>query len=319
MNTKSKNYKDFQSKEIFIDGLNASFFLNPNVFRNLKKGNVTAVNGTIAAWHNFTETMEMIGSLMTILDASKDSIFLVERAVDIVDAKRTGRTGFIMGFQDTAPLEGKLYTLRLFQKLGIRVIQLTYNTTNLVGSGFMTKDEGITSFGQEVIEEMNRLGILIDISHCGEKTSAMAVEISVKPLAVTHANPYSFCPHPRNKSDSVLKAVAKKGGVVGINAFPAMLKTSGQASLEDYLNAIDYTVNLIGIDHTALGPDFMEEMPNEIADIVLKDIPAETREKMKKMPALKNFESISKAPEVTDGLFRRGYSEDEVRKIIGLN
>ena len=147
----------------------------------------------------------------------------------------------------------------------------------------------------------------------------MAVEISVKPLAVTHANPYSFCPHPRNKSDSVLKAVAKKGGVVGINAFPAMLKTSGQASLEDYLNAIDYTVNLIGIDHTALGPDFMEEMPNEIADIVLKDVPAEMREKMKKMPALKNFESISKAPEVTDGLFRRGYSEDEVRKIIGLN
>ncbi len=193
--------------------------------------------------------------------------------------------------------------------------------TTAIGGGFprFTKDEGITSFGQEVIEEMNRLGILIDISHCGEKTSAMAVEISVKPLAVTHANPYSFCPHPRNKSDSVLKAVAKKGGVVGINAFPAMLKTSGQASLEDYLNAIDYTVNLIGIDHTALGPDFMEEMPNEIADIVLKDIPAEMREKMKKMPALKNFESISKAPEVTDGLFRRGYSEDEVRKIIGLN
>lgn len=309
----------FHEKNIYIDGLNASYFLNPDVFKNLIAGKVTALNGTIAAWHDYTETMQIIQQLQLIADKMADKILLVKNTDDIQKAKHEHKIGFIMGFQDSNPIGDSLEAIGAYARLGVRVIQLTYNTTNFIGSGCMVEDKGLTAFGREAIAEMNKQGILIDVSHCGPQTTMEAIDASAGPIAITHANPYALCPHPRNKSNAAIQALAEKGGVIGANAFPYMLPNSQNASLEDYINVIDYMIDLVGEDHVALGPDFMEGMPEEVADQVLKDVPEEARKLMKTMPVCKGFENAAKSPEVTAGLFKRGYSEETIKKIIGLN
>ncbi len=309
----------FHKENIYIDGLNASYFLNPLVFENIFKGEVTALNGTIAAWHGYDETMEIINTLRAIVDKYQDKIILVKGTQDIYRAKADKKLGFIMGFQDSNPIGDKLQAIAEYASLGVRIIQLTYNTTNHIGSGCMVEDKGLTKFGREAIAEMNRVGILIDVSHCGPRTSMEAIAASDMPIAITHANPFALCPHPRNKSNEAIKSLANKGGVIGANAFPFMLPNGQKASIDDYLNVIDYLIDLVGDEHVALGPDFMEGMPEEVANQVLKDVPDEMRKQMKGMPVCRGFESVAKSTELTLGLFKRGYSEDAIKNIIGLN
>lgn len=307
-------------ESIIIDGLNASYFLNPAVFPRLRQGGVTAVNGTVAAWHNYAETVAMIDQLNALLSKHSDEFLIVRSSEDIQSAKASNRTGFIIGFQDTQPIEDDLANLERFYKMGVRIIQLTYNTPNRVGCGCMSpEDTGLTDFGRDVVREMNRLGILVDLSHTSQKTTLDAIAVSEKPVAFTHANPGKFCPIARNKSDALLKAVAETGGVIGAVVFPPMLNCQPTAQLDDYLTVIDYMVELVGIDHVALGPDFMEFMPLEIMEAVLKDVPAEMQHKLMEGGATEGFSTVAEFPNVTAGLLERGYKEVEVQKIMGLN
>jgi membrane dipeptidase len=308
----------FQS--IVIDGLNASYFLNEEVLRRLKRGGVTAFNGTTAAWHSLPETMSLIADHYRLFQDKPDMIMQVRTIEDIRVCKSKGVPGMILGFQDINPLNGNSRMLAVYQALGVRIIQLTYNQENQAGFGCMAPDDrGLTSFGREVVAEMNRLGMLIDLSHCGHRTTMNAIEVSAVPVAFTHANPLALAKSPRNKPDEAFRALAAKGGVAGVIALPAWLTHDGQASLEDYLRAIDYLVNLMGIDHVGLGTDFMEEMPEEIMATALKGISPENLQKFYASKIVKGFESISDCPKVTDGLLGRGYSTEEVRKIMGAN
>ena len=228
--------------------------------------------------------------------------------------------GFIFGFQDTSPIQDNERLLSVYHALGVKIIQLTYNHQNLVGGGCMLpEDKGLTAFGLKVIAEMNRLGILIDLSHCGPRTSMEAIEVSQEPVAFTHANPIALADHPRNKTDEALKALAAKGGVVGVATLPAMLTGQKHATLDDYLAAIDYMVNLLGIDHVGLGPDFMEDMPEEILASALKGLSTSEKEKYFSTKVIQGFESISECPRVTSELLSRGYSMGQVEKIMGGN
>jgi len=255
-----------------------------------------------------------------LLSNHRDEFLMVRSSEDIRTAKAGNRTGFIIGFQDTQPIADNLANLDHFHQAGVRIIQLTYNTPNRVGCGCMSpEDTGLTEFGKEVVREMNRLGMLIDLSHCGEKTTLDAIAASEKPVAFTHANPFKFCPIPRNKSDELLKAVAETGGVIGAVVFPLMLNCQSTATLEDYLRVIDYLVELVGIDHVGLGPDFMELMPPEIAEAVLKDTPPEMQKKLLEGGVTEGFASATEFPNVTAGLLARGYGKEAVQKIMGLN
>lgn len=307
-------------ESIIIDGLNASYFLDERVLQRLHQGGITAVNATIAAWHTLPETMGLIAECYHLLERHAALVMPVHNVADIETAKATDRVGFIAGFQDTAPIQDNPRLLAVYHALGVRVIQLTYNHQNLVGYGCMApEDKGLTNFGRQVIAEMNRLGILVDVSHCGPRTTLEAIEASQKPIAITHANPYALCPHPRNKTDETLRALAAKGGVIGAVVFAPLLTCSPHATLEDYLATIDYLVNLIGVDHVALGPDFMEEMPAEIAARALRGLPPEAKQQFMSIPPTQGFESISACPNVTRGLLARGYGVEDVKKIVGGN
>lgn len=311
---------DLHHDSLIIDGLNASWFLDPQVLRNLRQGGVTAVNATIAAWHNPAETFTMLGDIYALFTQHADLIQPVRTLADISAAKASQRVGFILGFQDTAPIADNPRLLAVYHALGVRIIQLTYNFQNLVGSGCQAPDDtGLTAFGREVVAEMNRLGIVVDLSHCGPRTTLEAIDGSAQPVAVTHANPRARCNHPRNKTDDVLKALADRGGVVGMVAFPLMVTGTPEATLDDYIGLIDYTVNLIGIHSVALGPDFMEAMPREVAMRVLSGMPPEIQDQLLRTPPMRGFESIARCANVTAALLARGYRPDDVRLIMGGN
>lgn len=311
--------QQLHQESIIIDGLNASYFFDPSVLQALKSGGITAVNGTIAAWHTPAETLTMFGNVYAIYNHFASSITPVRTVADIYAAKLNNTVGLILGFQDTSPIADDIHMLEVYHRLGVRSIQLTYNTPNLVGTGCMAADTGLTAFGRNVVAEMNRLGILVDISHCGPQTSLDAIEHSTAPVAITHANPSALCDVPRNKRDDIIKATAAKGGMIGAVAFPLMLTGRFDATIDDYIATIDYLVNLVGVDHVGLGPDFMEAMPREIAEQVLKDTPPEVREQFLHAPATRGFESIALCVNVTQGLLARGYGTPAVKQIMGEN
>ncbi|HQY90598.1 membrane dipeptidase [Caldilinea sp.] len=318
MNSVSAN--DVHRTSIVIDGLNASWFYVPSVLERLALGGVTAVNATIAAWHDLPQTMTLIADLLALVRAHQDRIMQVVDVADIGAAKTSGRVGLILGFQDTAPIGDKLQLLAVYRALGVRIVQLTYNHCNRVGCGCLEADDsGLTPFGHAVVGEMNRLGMLIDLSHCGPRTTRDAIEASQHPVAITHANPLARCPNPRNKSDDALLALAARGGIVGAVAFAPMLTCDMHATLDDYLDTIDYLVNLVGIDHVGLGPDFMEEMPAEIAAQALRGMRPEVVKQFASVTPTTGFASIAECANVTHGLLARGYPPDDVRKLIGGN
>jgi membrane dipeptidase len=199
-----------------------------------------------------------------------------------------------------------------------------YNARNLVGDGFLEpEDAGLSSFGREVVGELNRLGILIDLSHCGYRTTMEAIELSAAPAAVTHANTRALCDTPRNKSDEQLLALAARGGVVGVTAFPTTLP-EGRRTLEGVLDMVDYLVDLLGIDAVGLGLDHVEDQPREYfmtgdrfgvdllfpEDYVPPEWPPEYPEGLRR---------IRDWPNLTEGLLRRGYAEADAEKVLGGN
>ncbi len=310
----------FHKDNIIIDGLNASNFFDPRVAGRLHSGGVTAVNATIAAWHSPHETINLIADALAMIDQHSDKLMQARSVADIRKAKESNRVGFVFGFQGTDPLGDNLNMLRVYHALGVRIIQLTYNFRNLVGCGCVEpEDSGLSDFGKQVVGEMNRLGMLIDLSHCGVRTTREAIEFSQQPVAFTHANPFALVPMPRNKSDEALKAVAAKGGVVGAVIFAPMLTGSPNATVNDYVKVIDYLVNLIGIDHVGLGSDFMEEMTKEVAMLAVQGLPPQTLQQFSVIPPTQKFESISACANVTEALLQHGYSEDDTAKIMGGN
>ncbi len=314
------NAPQLHQDSIIIDGLNASWFLNNEVIERIHQGGVTAVNATIAAWHNPADTIDAIGKMYQQLDKYQNIAMLARNTSDIRTAKAAGKTGYILGFQDTNPIADKLHLLRVYFELGVRIIQLTYNFENLVGFGCQApEDKGLTNFGLEVVAEMNRLGILIDLSHCGPRTTLDAIEHSKKPVAITHSNAASQFAHPRNKSDEALKSCAARGGVIGAVSFPAMLTRNLPATLNDYVNTIDYLVEMVGIDHVAIGCDFMEEMPKEVVEIVLAGLSVDVMTFMQTIPPVQNFKSAKDMPNLTANLIDRGYSIADTQKIMGGN
>lgn len=308
-------------KSIIIDGLEISNW-SRQVFMNMRKGGLTAVNATVAVIENFVQTMDNIAWWYKTLEENADLICQIRTVADIKRAKESDKTGIIFGFQNLSPIEDDLDRLAVFHRLGVRVIQVTYMEANYAGQGCLEKiDAGLTGFGTEAVAEMNRLGILIDLSHVGYRTTMETIEASEKPVAFTHANPKSICDHPRNKPDEAIKAVAKKGGVIGATIFPAFLPSGNKSTLKDFVDVIDHLVEMVGIDHVGVGTDFTEGQPREWFDWILTG-------KSNKGPALAlnhplvNPEGIRHSGDfsnITVELLARGYADTDVKKIIGLN
>ena len=308
---------------LIIDGLNVSNWESENVYRDLNKGNVNAINATTATWENYSQTLDNIAVWYSKFNNRTD-ISLVRKVDDIFKASDNGQVGIIIGFQNASPIENNLDYLYTFDELNVKIIQFTYHERNLLGNGCYERvDEGITNFGIDAIKIMNEVGILIDLSHVGIVTTMETIDYSEKPIAITHANPKSYHNVPRNKTDEALKLMASKGGIVGVTAIAPFLKKGNASTVEDYVEAISYTVDLVGIDHVGVGTDFTQDQPEEFWRYIGSQqgtkFPSTFTDVTTPSNYPINFETPDKFPVLIDTMENKGFSSEEIAKILGLN
>ena len=293
-----------------------------------KKSGVSCISWTIGPIYEKPYTFEGIfhnfAFLTHILEKRNEFFQKILNYNDIVKANETGKKGVIINLQNLEPIGSNLEMLELFYMMGIRIAQLTLNTKNLIGTGCLArKDRGLTDFGSNVIERMRDLGMVVDISHCGPQTSIDAVECSDNPIMATHTSAKNFYDHPRAKDDELLKAIAEKGGYVGVLVIQGFLNEKLEPTIGDWLDHIDYIANLIGIDHVGIGTDYYgHSIPSKLAakldEFLIKlgmgpEVGGSFQYKMK------NFGHYTEFPNLIEGLVDRGYSDNEINKIAGGN
>ncbi len=307
---------------IVIDGLVISNWSRA-VFEDMHRGGLTAANCTCSIWEGFRGTMDNVAQWKRWFEECDDILLQVHTTADIHRAKREGKVGIILGWQNTSGIEDQLGHLRSFKDLGVGVMQLTYNTQNFVGSGcFDSNDGGLSDFGREVVDEMNRLGILVDLSHVGPKTSEDAIRHSKKPVAYTHCCPAGLRDHPRNKTDEQLRFIVDSGGFVGFATFPPFLPRDAETTLEDCVDAMAYVVDLIGEDNVGIGTDFTQNQSADWFDWLRRDKGyarwlMDGRGTTAPMP--ENFRTLAEYPNLTAAFERRGWPEGRIAKILGEN
>lgn len=311
-------------QSIVFDGLNVSNWNSPDVYRSLDTGGVTGINATIAIWEGFAQTMDNLAAWVHRFETYGDTLLQARTAGDILQAKEQGKTGVVLGWQNASPIENDLDRLALFHALGVRIIQITYNERNLVGNGcYERTDEGLSRFGQDVVREMNRLGILVDLSHVGDRTTLDAADLSQQPVACTHANARSFFDHPRNKTDDALHLIAERGGVIGANAFPPFLRNGFESTLVDYVDAIDDLVERVGIDHVGIGTDYTQNQPKEFFDWIFSQQGTKRMDVSDAYPENllhpEGMETPDSLGNVAAELRTRGYRDEDIAKVLGGN
>ena len=249
-----------------IDGLQYANW-SEKVFRQMREGGVDAVHVTITYHENFRETVLNIERWNRWFERVPDLIFQGRTAADVQRARDTGRTAIFFGSQNPSCIEDDIGLVEVLHTLGLRFMQLTYNNQSLLASGcYEGDDTGLTRMGREVVTEMNRVGLVVDMSHSGEKSTLEAIEHSSRPIAITHANPASWHPALRNKSDTVLRALGETGGMLGFSTYPHHLKGGGGCTLQDYADMIARTADLIGIDHVGIGTDLCQDQPDSVVE-----------------------------------------------------
>ena len=245
----------FSDQDTVIDGLQ---YINwdRERFEKTRDSGIHAVHVTIAYWETFRETVANISQWHRHFEDNADLIRLVRRAEDILEAKKSNRLGIIFGFQNCSPIDDDLGLIQILYELGARIMQLSYNNQSLLATGcYENNDPGITRFGKQAIAEMNRLGMVIDMSHSAEQSTLQAIELSEKPIAITHANPSFFHAALRNKSATVLKALSDSGGMLGFSVYPFHLRNGSECQLSEFCQMIAETADMMGVEHLGIGSD----------------------------------------------------------------
>lgn len=297
-----------------------------------KKSGVTAGSTTIGS------EVASLGHVVRKVDVLSDLGIGMKatRADHILAAKKEGKHAIIWNFQDSiaidAPrvlVEDNLALLEAYYNVGIRMMQLTYNLRNLVGDGCTERyQSGLSQFGVEVVEKMNELGMIVDTGHCGSQTTLDAVEISKEPVVASHTSCRSVYDHPRGKTDEELKAIAEKGGFIGVYTHPAFIAKGGKGTVKDFLDHVDYLVELVGADYVGIGTDCWDitNIPDQLTDAMDKEV-GRFWTGFKKEHEISRWLHPPKTgpmawanwPSLTVGLISRGYSDQEIKKIIGEN
>lgn len=313
------NAADLHNDAIVIDGLVIANW-NRDLFEDMRKGGVTAANCTVGVWEGFQKTVDNIVSMQQLIDENSELVMPVKSVADIRAAKAAGKTGIMMGFQNTYAYEDQLGYVEIFKKLGVGVVQMVYNTQNLVGTGCYERDGGLSDFGREIMAEMNRVGVMCDLSHVGSKTSEEVIRESKKPVCYSHCLPSGLKDHPRNKSDEELKFIADHGGFVGVTMFTPFLKKGIDATVDDYVEAIAYVFDLVGEDQIGIGTDFTQGHEQPFFEWLTHDKGYARR--LTNFGTIINpegFRTMGEFPNLTAALDRYGFTETQIRKIMGEN
>lgn len=312
------------ARAVVFDGLNTCNWSRA-IFEEMKAGGVTAVNAASVLWEDLRGGLDNVAAWKRMLEENEDLLRPVKTVADIHAAKAEGRTGISIGWQNTSPIEDRLQDIGLFKELGVNIMQLTYNTQNYSGAGYLElTDSGLTGFGREVVHEMNRVGVLCDLSHVGEKTSFDVIAWSRRPVCISHVLPRALHDVPRNKTDALLKACADRGGIVGISLFAPGLRAGNDATVEDYLDAMAHVIALVGEDHVGLGCDFSLDhaRPGPYQIYASRDkgyARSLTEFATAKISKPRGIQRIHEVPNITAAMVRRSWSEDTIMKLLGGN
>ena len=331
-------------ESIVIDALQGVLVADPdNYFPEFMAGGVTACfqdigGGTDVSPYpevtpgNFKTNVNGLDKLRKTVESNPEKFIFVESTDDITRAKKEDQIALVPHMQAcSAAIEDNYTYLRALNRLGLKIIQLTYNSHTPVGTGCCERlDTGLTPFGRGVIDEMNKIGVVIDVSHASDMTINDAIEHSKAPIIESHSSSYAIFPSPRNTRDETIKALAEKGGVIGLCAWPPLLsadQSKKRSTVDMFLDHIDHVTKLIGVDHVGISTDTnwkgidegwcsetMMYWRRDRPDVYGYDKPLH----LYPSPVL-GLERESKLPNITKGLVARGYSDQEIQKIVGGN
>ncbi len=305
---------------LIFDGLIVSKW-GPDVFRDMRRGGLGGANCTCCVWENFSETMRNIAAWDGWFRDYPELIVKAHTVADIRRAKQDGRTAIVLGFQNVSAFEDRLGRVGLFKELGVGIAQIAYNTQNLVGTGcYESRDGGLSDFGRDVVLEMNRVGMMCDLSHVGPVTSRDVILASREPCCYSHCLPAALKAHPRNKSDEELRFIADRGGFVGVTMFPPFLPKGPASTVDDYVAAIDYVIDLVGEDHVGIGTDFTQGHGEDFFRWITHD--KGDGRKLTDFGEVINpegFRAIGEYPTLIRAMQRAGWSAGRIEKVAGEN
>ncbi|GAK12163.1 dipeptidase [Geomicrobium sp. JCM 19039] len=291
------------------------------IFENFMDG--TAMITSQAGW-KWSDVIHDIGIRYSDI-AHQDMVIKAERTEDLYRAKKEGKIAFVGALESCSMIENELDRLDVLHGLGIRTMGVVYSEANALGSGLREpNDSGLSVFGKQAVRRMNKLGITVDISHAGDKTSLDTIETSEKPVTINHAGARSLWDSKRMKPDEVIKACAARGGVIAIEAAPHSTITSNhpEHNIESFMEHFEYTANLVGIDHVAFGPDTLFGDHVKLHELLASRLSIKSAQKsdMVKVDYVKGLENPAECfPNIVRWLVKRGYSREDIRKVIGKN
>ncbi|WP_199444748.1 membrane dipeptidase [Acidocella aminolytica] len=249
-----------------IDGLQYAKW-SEKIFRQMRTGRVDAVHVTITYHETFRETVQVIEQWNRWFERFPNLIFHGRTAADVQIARDTERTAIFFGSQNPSCIEDDIGLVEVLHTLGLRFMQLTYNNQSLLASGcYETVDSGLTRMGRAVVAEMNRVGLVVDMSHSGERSTFDAIEHSTRPIAITHANLHSWYPVLRNKSDALLRALGESGGFLGLSIYPHHLRNGSACTLQDWCDMVARAMDLVGPEQVGIGTDLCQDQPDSIVE-----------------------------------------------------
>ncbi len=305
---------------MIFDGLIVSNW-GPDVFQDMRRGGLTGANCTCCIWEGFEATMGNIAQWNAWFRSSPDLIMKARTVADIRRAREEGRTGIVLGFQNTSAFEDRLGFIELFKELGVGIAQIAYNTQNLVGTGcYESRDAGLSDYGHDVVAEMNRVGMMCDLSHVGPVTSRDVILASSKPVCYSHCLPAALKQHPRNKSDEQLRFIVDHGGFIGVTMFPPFLPKGPASTVADYVAAIAYVIDLVGEDHVGIGTDFTQGHGQDFMEWITHD--KGDGRKLTDFGEVINpegFRTIGEYPNLLRAMDSAGWTTGRIEKIIGEN
>ena len=313
-------------RSLRIDGLQYANW-SEKIFRQLREGGVDAVQVTIAYHETFRETVLNFERWNRWFEQYPELILKGQWASDIDRARETGRTAIFFGFQNPSPIEDDIGLVEIVHSLGARFMQLTYNNQSLLATGcYEDYDAGLTRMGRQVIAEMNRVGLVVDMSHSGDRSTIEAAELSERPIAITHANPHDWHPALRNKRSQVIQAVVDNGGMMGFSLYPHHLKDKSACTLESFCEMIARTAERYGPEHLGLGSDLCQDQPDSVVSWMragrwTKE--ADYGEGSASAPGFPEmpdwFRDNRDFANIETGLRATGLGDDEVAGIMGAN
>ena len=297
------------------------------IFEINNKAGLNAVHVTLVYHEDYDELQQRIQEWNKHFEENKDLILLGNNYSDITKAKEENKTAIFFGFQNCSPIEDDIGLIEKVHSQGCRFMQLTYNNQSLLATGCYEKnDSGVTNFGKEAIKEMNRVGIVVDMSHSAEKSTLDAIEISQKPIAITHANPTFWFEAKRNKSTELLKVLSDSGGMLGLSLYAHHLKDGTNCKIESFCEMVARTVEIMGINNVGIGSDLCLNQPDSVVEWMRNGTWSKSKnfgEGSKDKPGFPKqpdwFLDARGFNNINTELKNKGFHEEEINKILGNN